>query len=167
MSRLNQDAIIALILLLVCSILFWSTFSIRTADYGTLAPSTWPRVVIFLLWLLSAIYLFQSIQKGSDPSVKAAVARQPGLFGWLAHWKNPIICFVLFFGFLLSLPILGSLIGGVAFVFLLMSFLGGFAPRDMAIHMVLALTTIGTVWAIFTFWLGVLLPPGIILSPIF
>ena len=166
MGRLNQDAVIALILLLICSVLFWSTFSIRTADYGTLAPSTWPRVVIFLMWLLSAIYLVQSIQLGPQPSDGNSEPRPSGILGWLKHWKNPIICFALFFAFLVTLPVLGSLIGGITFVFLLMSLLGGFAPRDMLIHLVLAVATIGGVWAIFTYWLGVLLPPGIIFSPL-
>ncbi len=165
MKRLNQDAVIAIVLLLASGILFWSTFSIRTADYGVLAPSAWPRVIIIALGILSAIYLVQSIQDGSGEFYEGTADRAPGIKGWLVYWKNPIICFVLFFAFLLTLPVFGSLIGGVLFVFLLMSFLGGFAPRDMLVHAALALATVGGMWAIFTYGLGVLLPPGMIFSP--
>ena len=55
MKRLNRDAVIAIVLLMACGILFWSTFSIRAPDYGQLKPSTWPRVVLSVLTLLSAI----------------------------------------------------------------------------------------------------------------
>ena len=43
MRRLNQDAVIAVFLLLASGVLFWATFSIRTPDYGVLTPSAWPR----------------------------------------------------------------------------------------------------------------------------
>lgn len=45
--------------------------------------------------------------------------------GWLLYWQNPISCFVLFFDYIVTLPTLGSLIGGVLFVFTLMLVLGG------------------------------------------
>ena len=165
MRRLNQDAIIAIILLLVTGVLFWSTFSIRNPDYGVLAPSAWPRTIIIGLGILSAIYLLQSIKDGPD-SVNGAETtdRDPGFKAWLIYWKNPIICFFIFFLYLVTLPILGSLIGGVCFVFGLMSLLGGIAPRDMALHAVLSLATVGGMWSIFTFGLDVLLPTGVIFS---
>ena len=59
---------------------------------------------------------------------------------------------------------LGSLIGGVLFVFTLMSVLGGWSPRNLALHATLALVTVGGMWSIFTYGLGVLLPPGEIFS---
>ncbi len=166
MRRLNQDAVIAIFLLLACGVLFWSTFSIRTPDYGVLSPATWPRVVILSLAILSLIYLIQSIKQGAVESGNSGgIERAPGLKGWLVYWQNPIICFVLFFAFLLTLPILGSLIGGVLFVFALMSAIGGLAPRDIVLHAALALVTVGGMWCIFTFGLDVLLPTGVIFSP--
>jgi predicted membrane-bound spermidine synthase len=66
--------------------------------------------------------------------------------------------------YLVTLPYLGSLIGGLAFVFTLMSVLGGWSPRNLALHALLAVVTVGGMWCIFTFGLGVLLPPGEIFS---
>jgi putative tricarboxylic transport membrane protein len=166
MRRLNQDAVIAIVLLLISGVLFWSTFSIRTPDYGVLAPSTWPRIIIIVLAILSVIYLISSIKEGEGTTYQGGPAdREPGLKAWLVYWQNPIICFVLFFVYLFTLPVLGSLIGGVLFVFALMSAIGGFAKKDMGVHAMLALTTVGGMWSIFTYGLEVILPTGIIFSP--
>ena len=81
----------------------------------------------------------------------------------MAHWRNVIWCFVLFFAYLATLPVLGMLIGGVLFVFLLLNVLGGWQWRKLALHAVVALLSIGSMWSLFTFGLGVILPPGVIL----
>ena len=62
MVSLNRDSVVAIILLFVCGILFYSSFDIRQPDYGVLMPSTWPRIIIVVLALLSSIYLIQSLR---------------------------------------------------------------------------------------------------------
>jgi putative tricarboxylic transport membrane protein len=170
MGRINRDTVVAIVLLAACGALFWSTFSIRVPDYGQLKPSTWPRVVLAVLTLLSVIYLVQSVRRGvgggSDRTeLDDIVGQAPGLLGWLSYWRNPIWCFVLFFGYLVTLPVLGSLIGGVLFVFTLMGVLGGWGLTRMAQHLVLALATVGGMWSLFTYGLGVILPSGTVFSP--
>jgi hypothetical protein len=162
MRRLNQDAVIAVFLLLASGVLFWATFSIRTPDYGVLTPSAWPRVIISALSILSFLYLIQSLKKSVDEG--QASERQPGLKSLLVYWKNPIYCFALFLIYLLTLPVLGSLIGGVSFVFILMNILGGISKEKIATHFALSLTTVGGMWCIFTYGLEVMLPPGMIFS---
>ena len=44
MGRLSRDAVIAIVLLMACGILFWSTFSIRDPDYGQLKPTAWLHI---------------------------------------------------------------------------------------------------------------------------
>ena len=170
MERLGRDAVIAIVLLMACGILFWSTFDIRTPDYGQLKPSTWPRVVLGVLTLLSVIYLVQSLRRGPAPGDDPdedddGPARAPGLIGWILYWRNPIWCFGLFFAYLVTLPFLGSLIGGVAFIFTLMGVLGGWSARNLLQHAALALISVGGMWSVFTYGLGVILPPGEIISP--
>ncbi len=165
MGRLNRDSVIAIVLLMVCGILFWSTFSIRSPDYGQLKPSTWPRVVLGVLSLLSAIYLVQSLRRGPTPEDQLGPAHAPGPIGWILYWRNPLWCFGLFFAYLVTLPFLGSLIGGVLFVFTLMGVLGGWSARNLLQHAALALISVGGMWSIFTYGLGVILPPGEIFSP--
>ena len=168
MERLGRDAVIAIVLLMACGILFWSTFSIRTPDYGQLKPSTWPRVVLGVLTLLSVLYPVQSLRRGpgDEPDTgDDGPARAPGLIGWILYWRNPIWCFGLFFAYLVTLPTLGSLIGGVLFVFTLMGVLGGWSAKNLLHHAALALISVGGMWSIFTYGLGVILPPGEIFSP--
>ncbi len=52
------------------------------------------------------------------------------------------------------------LIGALAFVFLLLNALGGWHPRKLLLHAVIAVVTVGGMWSLFTYALGVLLPTG-------
>ena len=165
MQRLNRDSVVAILLLVACGVFFWASFDIRQPDYGVLMPSTWPRVVIAMLTLLSFLYLLQSLRRGPADPVSEADSASPGLSGFLAYWRNPLICFAMFFTFLATLPVLGMLIGGISFVFILMTLLGGWAPRQLLVHALLAIVTVGGMWSLFTFGLGVMLPEGVIYNP--
>ena len=164
MDRLNRDAVIAIVLLVFCGVFFWATFDIRQPDYGVLMPSTWPRVVLGVLSFLSVIYLVQSLRQGSEEMEPEDTAREPGIRGWVLYWRNPLWCFGLFFVYLATLPVLGMLIGGVSFVFVLLNVLGGWDRKNLMLHAAVALVAIGGMWSLFTFGLGVLLPPGMILG---
>ena len=164
MARLNRDTIVAIFLLMFCCVFLWASFDIRTPDYGVLSPSTWPQVILGVMTLLSLIYLVQSVKAGPDEDA-ADPTREPGLVGFLMYWQNPIKCFVMFFIFLYTLPILGMLIGGVSFVFILMTLLGGWAPRQLITHAIISVCAVGAMWGLFTFGLEVMLPEGVIYNP--
>ena len=159
MGRLNRDVYVAVFLLLFCGIMFWASFDIREPDYGVLAPSVWPRVILAFFAFLSLIYLIQSIRRGADDPDKYADEPKT-LGGWVAYWRNPFICFVLFGLYLTVLPWLGMLISGIVFVFALLTALGGFEPRRVALHAAVAVISVGGMWSLFTFGLNVLLPTG-------
>jgi len=162
-ERINRDVVIAAVLLLFCGVFFWASFEIRQPDYGVLMPSTWPRVILGALTFLSMIYLFQSLRAGAAETGDEDDFQPKSIGDWYAHWRNVIWCFVLFLGYLLALPVLGMLLSGILFVFVLLGFMGGWAPRNLVMHAIVAVLAIGSVWSLFTFALGVLLPPGIIL----
>jgi len=90
---------------------------------------------------------------GSQPSDSRTRLRpaQPGNVFW---------CFLLFGLYLWSLPWLGMLVGACLFVFLLLTALGGWRPKQLLLHAAIALLTVGGMWSLFTFGLGVILPPG-------
>jgi putative tricarboxylic transport membrane protein len=175
MVKFNRDSVVAIILLLLCGILFYSSFDIRQPDYGVLMPSTWPRIIIAVLALLSSIYLIQSLRARPDEKIDddlnirvdafSITENKPGIMGFFDYWRNPIICFSMFFLFLITLPIFGMLIGGLIFVFTLMSLLGGWKPRKLMTHAAISILTVGAMWSLFTFVLGVMLPVGIIFNP--
>ncbi len=138
-----------------------ASFDIREPDYGQLSPATWPRTIVGILTLLSLIYLVQSIRRGVPEEPVEPAENAPRGFGeWIAHWRNVFWVFALFLAYLLALPWLGMLVGGLAFVFLLLNALGGWSPDRLALHAVIAGVAVGGMWSLFTFGLGVLLPRG-------
>jgi len=152
---LNRDTIVAIVLLVICGGLAFASLDIREPDYGQLSPATWPRVVIAATTVLVLIYLAQSVMAGPDAPDPEAPR---GIGGWLAHWRNVIWCFALFGVYLLAIPRVGILLGGMAFVFLLLTALGG--VRRTPLHAVVAVVAIGGIWLIFTHGLHVFLPRG-------
>ena len=162
MNRLNRDTIIAVCLLAGCGILFWTTLDIRNPDYGTLPPSTWPRVILAALSILCFIYLIQSIRQGHDGPAPDDAPKT--WRAWLGYWQNVIWSFGLFLVYLVTMPTLGMLIGGTLFVFLLLCALGGWRPKSLALHAAIACIAVGGMWSIFTYSLGVILPPGELFS---
>lgn len=158
MARLNRDAYIAIFLIVLTTVFFWQSFEIRRIDYGTLQASAWPRMILVVLGVLSVVYLFQSLRSGPAEVVETETT------GFFEKYRNPIVCFVLYFLFLLSMPYLGLLISGILFVFLLLTAIGGAAPAALVIHAVIACVSIGAMWSFFTYALGVILPQGELIS---
>ncbi|MGI9501011.1 MAG: tripartite tricarboxylate transporter TctB family protein [Geminicoccaceae bacterium] len=171
MGRLNRDTLIAIFLLLASGGLMVATLDIREPDYGQLSPAAWPRAIVVALGLLSFLYLIQAVTAArghlpeTDDTAKPPKAKvQPaGAAGFFGYWRNVIWCFSLFLLYLLALPYLGMLIGGVSFAFLLMCALGGWSRRQLLVHAVIAMAAVGGMWVLFTFGLKVPLPPGMIL----
>jgi hypothetical protein len=151
---MNRDAITAILLLLLCGVLFWQTFSIREVPFSQLGSDVWPRVVLILLTLLSAVYLFKSMTEPRPASEPFSLG------GWLKTYKNPIICFVMFFFFMLALPYLGMLVAGILFVFITQTLIGGASPRRLITHALVSVLAVGGMWSVFTFALRVILPSG-------
>lgn len=165
MKRLNQDSIIAVFLLLFCAVFIGASFQIREMDFGQMASATWPRAVLTLLTVLVLIYLAQSLSQATDEHAGAAQAtRSPGLIGWLKYYRNAIWCYALFFAFLITLEFLGMLIGGVLFVFGMLTVLGERTARNTLMHALIAIVSVGLMWSIFTFGLRVILPQGMIFT---
>ena len=163
MTRVNRDTVIAIVLLMACGVLLAASFDIREPDYGVLSPATWPRVIIAILIVLTLIYLVQSIRRGV-PEAPPEKDGPKSIAGFVAYWRNVFWVFALFLVYLLSLPYLGMLLGGLAFVFLLLNALGGWQPKQLVLHGIIALITVGGMWSLFTFGLRVILPPGEILG---
>ncbi len=156
MRRPNRDTASALVLLVACGAFFWASSRIRDMGFETLGAEVWPRIILALLTALSVIYLLRSLTRAPA----AAPERSPGFVGWLEHYRNVIVCFALFGAFLLTLPYLGMLIGGIAFVFLTLTLLAPLTTRNLVVHALIAVLAVGAMWAVFTFGLNVILPEG-------
>ena len=152
---MNRDSYIAIALLVISAGLMTASFEIREPDYGQLSPAAWPRTIIVVIAVLSALYLLQSLREGPDTPDPEAPR---GVIEMISYWRNVLWVFALFLVYLLVIPSVGMLVGGTAFVLAVLTALGGF--RNTVLHVIVAVGTIGGVWALFTFGLGVLLPKG-------
>ena len=160
MGRINRDVVIAVVLVVFTAVFYGATYSIRSTSYGTVGSEVWPRAILIGLGALCILYL---INAWRDRHETQGEGRGGGLTGWFSTYRNALLCFVMYAFFLATLEYLGMLIGGILFVFLLLNLLGGWNPRRLAIHGVIAVTTMGAMWAVFTFGLRVFLPEGEIL----
>ena len=184
----SRDVLVAIFLLAVCGVLWYASFDIRVPDYGQLSPATWPRIILGVLSALSLLYLLQSVRAAGSTAATAAATATDGnssegreisdddssaaslkngrfsVVEFYSYWKNVFWCFALFGLYLYSLPWLGMLLGALGFVFLLLCALGGWHPRKLLLHAVIAVLTVGGMWSLFTYGLGVLLPKGELLG---
>lgn len=164
MGRQSINALCAVILLLFCGVLFYASFDIRVTEYSTLQPSVWPRLIIICLGLSSALLLIRSFL-WPEPATAGDDAGTPQsqdvpTVGGFARYRNALLIFGLFLAFLITLPWLGMLIGGMAFVFLTLTAIGHADIRSLLIHLAISVLSVGIMWAIFTYVLHVILPGG-------
>lgn len=159
MARLNRDTLIALLLLVFCGVMISASLEIKDTNYGTMQSSVWPQIVLGVLTVFCLAMLGQSVLK---PSV--AKAESSAGSGGIGRYRNAITVYILFFLFLVTMPYLGMLLGGVCFVFLSLTLLGEPELKRVPVHLAIAVGTVGLMWAIFTFGLGVLLPDGELLQ---
>ena len=160
MGRIDRDTLSAIFLLVLCGTFIAASLDIRETSYGTPGSELWPQAVLALLTLLSLAYLARSVRRASA----ARAGPGKGLRAWLAAYANALWCYLFFAVFLVSLPYLGMLVACSLFVFATLAALGRGGMRALAFHAVVAAGSVGTMWAIFTYGLGVMLPEGALFS---
>lgn len=155
MKRLNRDTVTAVLLLLFCGLLFQQTFFVRKVPFSIMGSEVWPRVILTALFILLLIYLFKSLITPPNNTVE----KRP-LKVWIEMYRNPVLCFLMFFLFLLILPYLGMLISGILFVFITQTLIGSRDKRSLILHALVSVGAVGGMWAVFRFGLGVVMPAG-------
>lgn len=160
MRGVNRDTVIAIVLLLFCGAGYYETLQIRKTSYGSMGSEVWPQAILAILAVLTLIYLAQSVRSTTGVRLGGG----DGLRGFVIKYQNALWCYALFTVFVFSLPKLGMLLAGIAFVFLTLTAVGNRDPRSLALHVAVAVGAVGFMWGIFTFALRVILPEGEILG---
>ena len=158
--NIKKDTIVAISLLLFCGIMINSSFDIEDPGYQGMKASFWPTIVLCLLSIMCLVMLIKSVVTEAENNLNSNDTNLTNVF---FKFKNALICFLMFVLFLAFLDYLGMLIGGVLFVFGLLTMLGGFELKKIINHFIISIITIGIMWSIFTFGLKVILPEGEIL----
>lgn len=153
--RITRDAVVGIVLLVICGTFLSATLGMEKPSFDQMPPALWPRIILVPLTLLSFTYLVRAVMRPDDRGPDRG-----GLKGWLNYYQTPLVCFGMFLVFLVTMPILGMLIGGILFVFLMLNFLGGWSVKKLVLHGAVSVVAVGAMWSVFTFALGVLLPRG-------
>lgn len=165
---MNRDFWTSLFLIFLSFVLYRESTFIEDVDYGSMKADVWPTFLVMLLIVLSISMLVKSLMEyrqatqSSTQDNENAEQTDP-VTGWT--WLlNPMIVFVLFFLFLITLDYLGMLIGGIFFTFMTMTLLGQISWRTVPIYFAISVISISGMWAIFTFGLRVMLPEGVLFT---
>lgn len=165
---MNRDFWTSLFLLFLSFVLYRESTFIEDVDYGSMKADVWPTFLVMLLVVLSISMLVKSLieyrqatQSSTQDNENAEQTDSVTGWTWLI---NPMIVFVLFFLFLITLDYLGMLIGGIFFTFITMTLLGQISWRTVPIYFAISVISISGMWAIFTFGLRVMLPEGVLFT---
>jgi hypothetical protein len=159
MTNNKSDLIIAIFLLCFSGIMINDASNIRDLGFEGMKADAWPRVVLWMLVVMSSIMLGKTyLQFKTDNHKDNNIFKIN-----FSKFKNALICFGMFIFFLSTLDYLGMLLGGILFVFGLLTLLGGFTIRLVSKHLSISILSIGFMWVVFTFGLRVMLPEGEIL----
>lgn len=166
MTHRISDLVVSILLLLFSAVMINDSSNIRDLGFDGMKADFWPKIVLWLLVIMSSILFGKSfIFIKNNPAISnLKIDNKILIISTLIKFKNAFICFAMFMFFLLTLDYLGMLIGGVLFVFGLLTFLGNFNFKSIVKHFLISIISIGCMWAIFTYGLKVMLPEGEILN---
>ncbi|MGC6391493.1 MAG: tripartite tricarboxylate transporter TctB family protein [Alphaproteobacteria bacterium] len=165
---MNRDFWTSLFLIFLSFVLYRESTFIEDVDYGSMKADVWPTFLVMLLIVLSISMLVKSLMEYRQATQSSTqdnenAEQTDSVTGWT--WLiNPMIVFVLFFLFLITLDYLGMLIGGIFFTFISMTLLGQISWRTVPIYFAISVISISGMWAIFTFGLRVMLPEGVLFT---
>ena len=157
----SRDGISGLVCLAISVLLLVQTFFLPPAAIVTIGPAFYPRIVLALLGLLSAILIVMDFRAmralhAAGGAVPAAATSTP-----TPNYRLVLITFIIFGLYVFLLPGLGFRIATVLFVMALQIALEW--PRSVK-HWILALAVaVATSWVchiVFEDYLSVLLPRG-------
>ena len=154
--RLRADTVIGAILVVFVTILFFMSFGLPPAPYGTMGPALFPRVVLIALFPLCAALFVKSLLNDlrSRPEPMRAFTE------WFYIYRNVLAAYALFFIFVLSLSWAGYMTSGFVFLLAMQLALGpkrwGKVPQYLAV----TIGVLAGLYFIFRVVLLVLLPEG-------
>lgn len=157
---LSRDGISGLVCLAISVALLTQTFGLPPAAIVPIGPAFYPRVVLFLLLILSVILIALDLQAMRTARAGTAAAPAPAA-GGAPNYRLVLATFIEFGLYIALLPPLGFRISTFLFVFALQLTLEW--PRSnkhWALAVLIAVATSLICYLIFQDYLSVLLPRG-------
>ena len=159
--RFRSDTVAALVLLIFCGLTYWSTLEVPKPNFGSIGAAFFPRILIFVLSIMTASLFIRSLARDLRAGVASAEPYvRPVFREWVIGYKNVIASFFFFFVFVLVLELLGYMVAGFLFLFVMQLFLSPRTWKMARRHILVSAGVTFTLWVIFRWLLVVLLPEG-------
>ena len=131
----RNDFILAIVFLLGSVFFYAQTYEIREIMFFSLGPLVFPRIVLGVMFVLSACMLIQNVAFGGNAEPQAKAEKRP--------WDVKTTCLRLsliglMLAYLIALPYLGYTGTTIVFLFLGMLLLGKRTAKSMAAYVVLS-----------------------------
>lgn len=154
---MSRDAILGIVTLAGCAVLYWATLSIETNPLVPVSPAFYPRLVVGLTAVFAAVLLVNTVlaRRGAPARAAPASAAAPPRYGMV------VLMFAIFAGYVFALPPLGFRVATFAFVTVMQLALEpARGVRRWIVVLVVALVATLATYYIFEAYLQVLLPRG-------
>lgn len=147
MSRLGQDRLVGIAIILIGGFLLWETFSFKTVNWDPLGLPFWPRILLGILGIL-AVYMIVRGSLDRGPFLRL----EPRAFAVLAGVT----------AYVLVIDVLGFLIATPLFMFVFHLTLGGITRGHLVEAAIVAVCGTAVIYYVFQDVLWVQFPEGML-----
>ncbi len=152
---MRRDTAIGVGLLAFCALLFWQAGLVSAPPFVPIGPAFYPRVVLVLLAGLALWLIAEDLLRGRAPARKAAKPAGPA-----PNYRKVLLGFIVFWGYVASLSLVGYLASTFLFVLGLSWSIGPRNVRELPKLVVISVGTTLATYLIFEKYLYVFLPRG-------
>jgi len=154
---MSRDTGIGIGLLAFCGLLYWQAGLVSVPPFVPIGPSFYPRVVLLLLAGLAVWLMAEDLLKRRAPARQAKKAE-----GFPLNYRRVLLAFILFFGYVTCLSLIGYLTATFLFVWGLCWSIGPRDVREIPKLIAIAIGTALATYMIFEKYLYVFLPRGML-----
>src|SRR5690625_3291429 len=140
-----KDRIFSIVVIIVCIVMFLETFNFSTSSPYNTGPELFPRIIILIVFLLSAALLIKSFFTKSEGRKTFISLKE-----FIDHYGSTILFFISFLIYTILLPILGFIFATLLFMFFAQTILTGFKKKKLLLLNVV-ISSISTIGVYFTF----------------
>ncbi|MFV0514684.1 MAG: tripartite tricarboxylate transporter TctB family protein [Jhaorihella sp.] len=157
MPFLPKDVGLGIGILAATAVLMHQTTLVRNFPSTRFGAEIWPQIILGVIGILALVMIVGGWRKRNSPET-AVTHEMGGKVG-----GRDVIALAVFasFGFFVwGAPLIGTPLAGFLMVMAILTFIGELTPRMIMIHTVIALSSVGLMWVIFTNVLRVIMPTG-------
>jgi hypothetical protein len=154
---MSRDTGIGIGLLALCALLYWQAGLASAPPFVPIGPSFYPRVILLLTAGLAVWLIAEELFKKRAPAGQVKKAA-----GSPSNYRRVVLGFIVFFGYVACLTLIGYVVATFLFVLGLSWAIGPRDVREIPKLMAVAIGTAVATYLVFEKYLYVFLPRGML-----